>query len=84
MQNFMLSKKKLNLGQKLPYLGIFGLELEKTFLIFKIKTVDFIKNEFLTNIINFGIRSAFCKGPEGSSFLNIWVRGPGLICKVVA
>ena len=40
---------------KLPYLGIFGLELEKTLVILDISTVDFIKNEFLTNIDNFNI-----------------------------
>ena len=32
MQSFMLNEKKLNLGPKLPYLGIFGLEIEKKLL----------------------------------------------------
>ena len=33
--SFLLNKKKLNLGPKLPYLGIVGLEFEKSLLYLK-------------------------------------------------
>ena len=56
-------KKKKNLGPKLFYLGIFGLEFGKTIIIFEISPLKFIKNEFLTVIVNFGIGSAFPKVP---------------------
>ena len=35
------SEKCLNLGPKLLYLGIFGLEFEKAIVIFEIKTLKF-------------------------------------------
>ena len=46
MQSFMLKGKKINLGPKLPYWGIFGMELEKS-VIFEMSTLKFIKHEFL-------------------------------------
>ena len=41
----IISKKKkyLHLGQKLLYLGIFWLELEKVMIIFEINTLQFVK-----------------------------------------
>ena len=54
----------------MPYLGIFGLEFQKTIVIFEISTLKSVKTEFLTHTVNFGIGSAFseCSGP-----------GPGLL-----
>ena len=39
----MLIKKSLDLGPKLPYFGIFGVEFVKTIVIFEISTFKFIK-----------------------------------------
>ena len=50
--------KMPNLGPKMPYLGIFGLEFQKTIVIFQISTLKFV---------NIGVGSAFAKGP-GSTF----------------
>ena len=36
MHDFVQQKKCLNLGPKIPYLGIFGMEFEKGFVIFEI------------------------------------------------
>ena len=36
------NKKYLHLGQKLLYLGIFGLEFEKAIVIFEINAVKFV------------------------------------------
>ena len=49
----------------MPYLGTFGQELIKTIIIFEIATLKFVKNESLTQTVNFGI---------GSAFLKVWVR----------
>ena len=63
-ENFHVKfQRKKNLGPKLFYLDIFGLEFEKTIIIFEISALKFIKNEFLTVIMNFGIGSAFPKVP---------------------
>ena len=43
-----------------------------------ISTIKYVKNEFLTNAVIFGIGSAFSKGP-GSAFL----RNPGPFCEYV-
>ena len=60
-------------GPKLPYLGIFGLELKnKTIVIFEISTLKFVKNESLTHAVNFGIGSAFSKSP-----VSAFSEGPG-------
>ena len=47
----------------MPYLGIFGLEFQKTIVIFEISTLEFVKYESLTHTVNFGIGSAFSKDP---------------------
>ena len=60
----------------MPYLGIFELEFLKTIVIFGISTLKFDKNESLTHIVNFGIESAFSKGP-GYAFSE----GPGKMAK---
>ena len=73
--------KNTNLGPKLPRLCIFGLEFEKTIGMFEISTLEFPKNEFLINIVNFRIGSVFSKGLACTFF-----EGPGLVvgplCKV--
>ena len=53
-------------------MGIFGLESQKTIVIFEISTLKFVISESLTHTVNFGIGSAFSKGP-GSAFSG----GPG-------
>ena len=57
----------------MPYLGTFGQELIKTIIIFEITTLKFVKNESLTQTVNFGIGSAFSEGPGP---------GPGPLYKV--
>ena len=57
----------------MSFLGIFGLEFEKTTVIFEIHTLEFIKNEFSTQTVNFGIGSIFSE-VSGSDFSE----GPGL------
>ena len=57
------------------YLGIFGLQFKNNIVIFEISTFEFVKNEFLTHTMDFGIGSAFSKGP-GSAFSQ--GQGPGL------
>ena len=49
------------------YLGIFGRKFEKHIVISEISTLEFVKYEFLTHTVYFGIESAFTKGP-GSTF----------------
>ena len=58
-------------------MGIFGLEFQKTTVIFEISTLKFVENESLTRTVDFDIGPAFSKGPrfvfsEGSG------SGPGL------
>ena len=65
----------------MPYLGIFGLEFQKTIVIFEISTLKSVKTEFLTYTVNFGIGSAFAKSP-GSAFSEFSGPGPGLLYKV--
>ena len=72
LQNFPKKQKCLNLGPKMPDLGIFGLEFWKTIVIFEISTLNFVKKESLTHIVNFGIGSAFSKGPG-----SVFSEGPG-------
>ena len=56
----------------MSYLIIFGLEFEKTIVIFVISAFEFVDN-VLGIIVNFDKGSAFSGGP-GSPFLKIWVR----------
>ena len=60
----------------MAYLCIFGLEFRKSIVIFEISTLEFVKNESLTHTMNFGIGSAFSKGP-GSTFSEGLGPGPG-------
>ena len=48
-------------------LGIFGLEFLKTFVIFELSTLKFVKDESLTHMMYFRRGSAFSKG-LGSAF----------------
>ena len=75
MQSFTLKRKNINLVSKMSYLGIFRLEFEKTIVTFEISTHEFIKTEFLTKTINFGIGSVVSKS-SGSTFSE--GPGPGL------
>ena len=63
------------MGPKMPYLGTFGLEFEKSIVISEVSTLDFFKNESLTHTVNFGIGSAFSKVP-GLRFSEGQVPGP--------
>ena len=72
LRNFAKKQKRLNLGPKMPHLGIFGLEFEKTNVLFEISTLKFVKSEWLFHTVNFGIGSAFSKGPQSA-----FSEGPG-------
>ena len=43
----------------MPYLGVFRLQFCKSIVIFETSTLEFVKNEFLTSIADFGIGFAF-------------------------
>ena len=62
-QSFML-KEKSKFEANNALLGYFVLEFEANIVIFEISTLNFIKNKFLTIIVNFGIEPNFFKGPE--------------------
>ena len=59
-------------GTKNALLGCFW-----AIVIFEIRTLQFVKNEFLTHTVNFGTWSAFCKVP-GFAFSQDPVPGPVL------
>ena len=61
----------------MPYLGIFGQEFQKVFVIFEISTLKYFKNEFSTRAVNSGIGSSFCKAPASA-----FPEGPGPLYKV--
>ena len=63
------------------YLVIFGLEFQKTVVIFEISTFKFVKTESLTHTVNFGIGTTFSKGPA-SPFSGGPGTGTGLLYKV--
>ena len=65
----------------MPYLGIFGQEFKKNIVIIEVSTLEFVKSEFLTYTVNFGIGSAFSKSP-GSAFSEDPGPGPGPLYKV--
>ena len=48
---FHVKEKKTSFGLKLPYLGIFELEFEKTIVITESSTLEFMQNKLLTNIL---------------------------------
>ena len=41
--NFGKKQKRLNLGPKIPFLDIFGLEFTKSVFVFEINTLKFVK-----------------------------------------
>ena len=47
----MKEQKCLNLGLKMPYLGIFGLKFLKAVVIFEISTLKFVTNESLIHTL---------------------------------
>ena len=53
------------------------LEFEKAIVISQISALEFLKNESLTHTVNFGISSAFSKGPWFS-----FLESPGPLYKV--
>ena len=65
----------------MSYLGIFGIEFYKTIVTFEIRTLKFVISVFLSHTVNYGIGSAFSKGPE-SAFSESPVSGPGPLYKV--
>ena len=54
----------------MSYLGIFGLQFQKTMVIFEISTLGFVKNEFLTHRLSFCIGSVYSKNAV-SVFLKV-------------
>ena len=71
----------LNLVLKMPYFGICGIEFLKSIVIFEISTLKLVISETLTHTVNFGIESAFCKGP-GLAFSESPGPGPDPFYKV--
>ena len=65
----------------MPYLGIFGPEFEKAIVILEIIILEFVKYEFLSHRMNFGIGSAFSESP-GSAFSEGPCPGLDLLYKV--
>ena len=61
-------------GSRKSYLGTFAVEFLKNIVVFEISTLKFVKNEFLTHTLIFGMRSAFFQDPDP---------GPGPLYKVV-
>ena len=57
---------------------LFGYFWATTIVIFESSTLDFVKNEFGTHAVNFGIGFVFSKGP-GSAFSESLGPEPGLI-----
>ena len=56
----------------MSYLGIFGLGFENAIFIFEINAPKYLKHEFLTDRVNFGIGSTFSKGLWSVAFLGSW------------
>ena len=73
MQKLAKKQKCLNLGPKMPYSDIFGLEFQKTIVKFEISTLEFAKNESLIHTMNFGIGPLFLK-VRGPLFRKVRVR----------
>ena len=48
----------------MSYFNVLRINLKKNSFIFDISTIVFVKYQFLTNTVNFGIRFAVTKGPE--------------------
>ena len=65
----------------MPDLGILGLEFLKTIVIFEISTLKLFSEDSLTHTVNFGIGSAFSKGP-GFAFSEGPSTDPGPFYKV--
>ena len=62
LRNFVEKWKCLNLGPKIPYLGIFGLEFENNVVIFEITTLELVKlGNFVKKwkCLNFGPKIAW-------------------------
>ena len=77
----MLNNKNIRTRIALLIWLILDWNFKKTVVIFEISTLEFIKNEFLTNTVNVGIGSTFSKRP-GSPFLEDPDSGPGPLFKV--
>lgn len=80
MQSFIFNKKNFGikiLASKLPYFDNFGLGFEEPIALFEINHLQFIKNEFVTNTVNFDTETGFSKG-TGSTFF----AGPSPFYKV--
>ena len=60
-------------GSKNVLFGYFWARISKSIVIFEISTLEFVKNESLTQKVNFGIGSAFAKGlgPGLGPFYNV-------------
>ena len=70
------------MGPNIPYLGIMGLEFQKTIIKFEISTPKFDKNEFLTHALNFDVGFAFSKGLE-STTSEPSNQGPSPLCNAL-
>ena len=58
MQNFVEKQKCLNLGPKLPYLVILGLDFENNIVLFEISTFNFATFLEIMKTPKFGTKNA--------------------------
>lgn len=81
MQNFLLNKKKKVCNQNCLFQIFLDWNFKRIIVIFESSTLKFVKNKFLTEIVNFGIGSTFSKCP-GSTFSEGPCPGPGQLFKL--
>ena len=80
--NYRERIKILKFGDKTALFGYFWVRiLKKAIVLFEISTLKFVKKEFLTHTVNFGIGVTFSEGP-GSIFLKVSGTGPlYIVCR---
>ena len=69
------------LGTKIAFFDYFWARIFKTIVIFEVSKLKFVKSQFLTHTVSFGIELSFSKGP-GSVFPESPGLGLGLFYKV--
>ena len=80
-KSFMFKGKKIKFVIQNALFSYFSLNLKKTIVTFEISALNYTKNEFVTNMTNFGIGSVFLKDP-GYDFSENVCPGPGLLYKI--
>ena len=70
-----------NFGAKYALLGYFWAGTFKIIVTFEIRTLEFVKNKFLTHTVNSALGSVFSK-VLGSAISDVLGPGPGPLYKV--